>query len=651
MATAEIDDIKLVNGYKFSVLLVNFGTEALKSLLISSIKSPSTLAITLTNNKKHLSGLHRRRLLSNSQWNKLFPPSGLVDLKCFDISLLVLLLRNVFNLPAPKTGWDNKPCPTDVSTEAAVVTIKWYRNNKHAHAVNVGIDKTEFEAYWSDVASALVRLGIDATKINQLKASLVRRESWLKRLYKCNFTSDIKALAGKYHRDTRVWIFAFVERWFINSEESVLVLVANAGMGKSVIAAELCTRMEKDKRLAAKHFCHYSNKLRKNPRTMIQSLTRMLCENVPNFEEALTEHASTVDITDLNLAELFLVLLEEPVNMIADPGFTMLILIDALDECDSEEFVDIIAEHFHLLPKWIKCFVTTRPQSYIEQKLACFNTLVIDASSKENLRDIKKLLEEQLQEFQVNQEDKRVISVLTDQSEGLMLYAYFIVESVKQNVLKLDSVCQFFPKGITSVYNTYFKRLKDNLRVDGEVFFNFLEALAAAADDLPVDLATAILKMDSKKSVMDTVSILLPIRNDRFHVFHKSVVDWLLYKETYGTHTFSVSVDNGHQVLAVQCERIFQRIKDSRNRLDKESPEVSYALRFGLMHMCHLVNRRETFQIYREKLYRFSCDLEIVYAKLSCSSCSVHSLIEEMGLIMKSTDSKGEERDTVNKLK
>lgn len=631
MATAEIDDEKLVNGYKFSVLLVDFGTEALKNLLDSYILPPSTLATTLANKKKLLIKLNKKKILSKPQWDKLFPVTGVVDSKNFDISLLVLLLRNVFNLPAPKTGWDNEPCPTDSSLEAAVATLKWFRNTKHGHAVTSGLATPDFETYWKDVANALIRLGVDASKINQLKVQSVRRESWLNQLYKCNFTSDMRFLAEKYHEDTRTWVFKQLENWFQRREPnaSLLVLVAEAGMGKSVIAAEFGTRKESEKTLAASHFFQYGNKLRQNPRIFIQSLARMLCENVPNFEEILTDHASSIDITDLNLAELFTLLLQEPANMICDPGHNVLILIDALDECESEEVVDIVADHFHKLPMWMKCLVTTRPQNTIEQKLKCLK-LEIDASSEENLRDINKLLEKQLQEFEVSEEYGRVISLLTNQSEGLMLYVHFIVESVKQRTLKLTDVCKSFPKGIASVYLSYFKRLEKSLNVEKQLFTKFLEALAAATGVLPVSIATRILMVDSEEKVENSVSALLPIRYGCVQVFHKSVVDWLSSKEIYGTHEFSVSVIDGHQVLAGQCEHILIRLKKREEFPDNESPEVSYALQYGIQHMLNVVGQRD-------KLYRFSCDLEIVYAKLRSPACSVYSIIDEMALVMQST--------------
>ena len=643
MATSEIDDKALVNGYKFSVLLVNWGTEVLRKLLDARIHShpPSTLATTLAKHRVDLTKLSKKKIITKSQWDKLFPIAGAADSKTFDISLLVALLRNVFKLPAPATGWDNKPSPTDLSLEAAVVTIKWYRNNI-SHSTSAGIDDALFENYWKDVSGALVRLRADAAEINKLKGASVRRESWIKKLYKCDFTSDINYLAGKYHEGTRKWVFRSVEEWFRNreSDERVLVLAAKAGMGKSVIAGQLCTLMEQSGALAAAHFCQYSNTLRQNPRIMIQSMARMLCENLPGFKEVLTGHASAVeDLTDLNLTELFTLVLQEPVNMLADPQRNVMVLIDALDECENTELLDVIATHFHKLPTWVKFLVTTRPQKTIERKLECMKPFVMDASTEENFSDIKKLLEEQLQEFAPSDGYEKVISLLAEQSEGLMLYAHFIIESVKLRILKLNDAVGSFPRGIASVYETYFRRLEHSLKVDRRNFTHFLEALAAAAGTLPVAMATRILQIDSEDRVVHAVSTLLPVNLGSVKVFHKSVVDWLCDKESYRIHKFSVNVSKGHETLAAECEEIYNYLKERKKISPNESPELTYALQYGLQHMFNLAGSSQPG--YREKLYKFSCDLEILYAKLSSPACDVYSIIEELALVRHFIDPTG----------
>jgi adenylosuccinate synthase len=62
-------------------------------------------------------------------------------------------------LAPPGTGWDKLPAASDTSTEADLVRVKFYRNNIFAHISETSIDDSDFEKYWSEIESVLVRLG------------------------------------------------------------------------------------------------------------------------------------------------------------------------------------------------------------------------------------------------------------------------------------------------------------------------------------------------------------------------------------------------------------------------------------------------------------------------------------------------------------
>ena len=72
-----------------------------------------------------------------------------------------MLLRNICGLNPPATGWDALPSPTDLSPEADIARIKFYRNTAYAHATHASIDDAEFDDYWTNLRDAIVRLGGD----------------------------------------------------------------------------------------------------------------------------------------------------------------------------------------------------------------------------------------------------------------------------------------------------------------------------------------------------------------------------------------------------------------------------------------------------------------------------------------------------------
>ena len=152
-------------------LLVDVGSQALRNTF-DSIHPPAGLHGVLTKPPEHriLQSLRRRRILNPTQWDKLYPSSpSSVSSKDFDVTLLILLLRNICGLIPPTTGWDNLPPSADTSVEANIARFKYYRNHVYGNASRASVDDATFNTYWQDISNALVGLGADAAAINTLK--------------------------------------------------------------------------------------------------------------------------------------------------------------------------------------------------------------------------------------------------------------------------------------------------------------------------------------------------------------------------------------------------------------------------------------------------------------------------------------------------
>ena len=107
-----------------------------------------------------LNSLRKKRILSPSQWRKLYPPrKSPVSSKNFDITLVMVLLRTICDLVRPATGWDTLPPAADTTLEAEIVRINCYRNKVYGHASEASVDDPTFNQYWQDIQDALVRLG------------------------------------------------------------------------------------------------------------------------------------------------------------------------------------------------------------------------------------------------------------------------------------------------------------------------------------------------------------------------------------------------------------------------------------------------------------------------------------------------------------
>ena len=140
-------------------LLVGIGTQALRDTF-DAIHALGNLHSVLAAKKPTLQSLRKKKVINHIQWGKLFPaiPNS-VSKHSFDTTLLVILLRNLCGFTAPLTGWDAMPAVTDLSREADIARVKYFRNTVYGHAENASVDDVKFNDYWRDIRDTLVRLG------------------------------------------------------------------------------------------------------------------------------------------------------------------------------------------------------------------------------------------------------------------------------------------------------------------------------------------------------------------------------------------------------------------------------------------------------------------------------------------------------------
>ena len=161
----------------------------------------------------------------------------------------------------------------------------------------------------------------------------------LRKLAKVDTESVIQYHSGKYQEGTRLRIFEKIKLWLedLTSENRVMVISGDAGMGKSVISAIVCQTMRRAGRLSGSHFCQHNKARPRNPKIMLQSLAYQLSEFLPQYKRELVKTLSRnvgEDINNLEVGDLFELLFEEPLRKVNDPGKSLLMVIDGLDESE-----------------------------------------------------------------------------------------------------------------------------------------------------------------------------------------------------------------------------------------------------------------------------------------------------------------------------
>ena len=675
------------NGGKLSRLLIDGGTTVLRNVF-NRHHPPANLAADFNANYLILDNLFRRRVLNGHQWDQLFPPGGAMpDSNTFDITLLFLLLTNICGLAPPPTGWHTKPPASDNSHEANLARVKYFRNVLYGHVTSTGVDTHSFSVLWQEISAVLVALGLQQSEIDRLKAERGGEEGYLdalrdwadceidiktqlkentfkleevhqvvteirqaqlntdqeeeilQKLAKVDTENIIRYHSEKYLGGTRKSVFAKVNDWLKdgNPPNRVMVIAGNAGMGKSVIAAELSKRMLEEGKLSGSHFCQHDKVRHRNPKVMLQSLAYQLSHSLPEYKKCLVKQLSRnlgVEINDLEVGDLFELLFEEPLRRLTDPNSTCLVIVDALDESEYQgrnELLDVIAKCFNKLPLWIRFLVTTRPEINICESLKGLQPLVLEPSDEENLKDIRFLFEKRLSCILQRENHEVIFRKLVQKSEGLILWAQLLTDFITENdlsFLTLEELNCTVPSGISSIFQSYFTRLESELckelKITEDQFLDFLSAITAAREPLPVGFVSKLLfpgKISSAfqrkvSKAITCISSLLPVQDGRVHFFHKSLKDWLSDKIRFSQHNHSVDENEGHRILSGLCIGELDEVKrKSVQHSEQFSDTTKYALQHGVQHILELDEDTRPCSL-EDIVNYYVLDLEIVYAKL-----------------------------------
>ncbi|XP_028410325.1 uncharacterized protein LOC114532938 [Dendronephthya gigantea] len=426
-------------------------------------------------------------------------------------------------------------------------------------------------------------------------------EDLLQNIAKHNFEGKIRKKVKYFLPGTREWLLKNVDDWFTGNEHDskILLLTAGPGFGKSVFAAKICEVFREKEKLAACHFCDFSDGNLRDPMTMLQSLASQMCKNVDGFKEKLLDQLKRPNKIQ-TIKEAFRIYLQNPLDELEleEPS---LVVIDGLDESAADnrsEIVNLIADYFSELPDCIKFLVTSRPEISIA-KLGDLPKINITNSDANNNLDIQIYLESCLPILREKDEDS--YRRLAKMCEGSFLYAYHVQSELQKRSdladLTLDEIVDFLPKGLASVYHAYFRRLEDELKAmnRGNLdVITILQMLAAYKEALPLTFVAHALGLapncrETKtiiNKVNESLSCLLYVDGDSVTIFHKSVVDWLL-AQGYQDHEYTVTVNDGNKLLWLTCEqtikKFIEKIPTSNDLI--ETYGESYALTYGFYHL------------------------------------------------------------------
>ena len=156
-----------------------------------------------------------------------------------------------------------------------------------------------------------------------------------------------------------------------------------------------------------------------------------------------------------------------------------------------------------------------------------------------------------------------------------------------------------------------------------------IELIVAAHEPIAVGMVVALLGWDNAQQarVLEATGLLFPVRDGKFHVFHKTIVDWLTAEIAEGSSVkqpaadFHVERGNGHGLFAAGFTVWLGGAR---------AEDAPYWLRHGVSHLCHAGRAQEAAEVYATDLGLLCQRLD---AGLLASVATDHIVLTKSGAI------------------
>lgn len=409
--------------------------------------------------------------------------------------------------------------------------IQWHqfvdwKNIKEGH--KKGPKGEDWESFFDERMSNIRENLIEAQRIKVFGDLQRLKEILEPRTFEADIISKIKDFYG------RKWLFELCDYWLNSTANRLFWLKGSPGVGKSCFAAKLVH--QSNSAIVGFFKCEFqgNKSSEESASECIKTLAYQLAARLPDYRMKLL-YQQQVDkdkVQKKTADDLFSFLISEPLNVSGKiPEATRLaIVIDALDEAGRNDgtnaLADLIYKHVDKLPPWLGIIVTSRPEPYLVQQLARFDTTLIEGGTEQNLQDLRDYLGERLDPQIIQPKRAKVINQIIEKSGGTFLYLKMIEKDKTLDLSKPESL----PTGIDDVFMRDFRRYFPNQREYGQGIEPFLRLMAAAPGPFPVDLARDLLGWTSRDittKVIQPLGSLLQEKNSEFSFFHKSLSDWL----------------------------------------------------------------------------------------------------------------------------
>ena len=471
--------------------------------------------------------------------------------------------------------------------------------------------------------------------------------------------ADIDYYWQRYDRDTRRWLLNDFDAWFIVPDQSrAYVLLGDAAVGKSVMAAVIAKRAKNDGNLAAAYFCRHYDGTRRDPRYLLGTVAYQLSNCNNEYNKTVGEETGIQNMlanAKLGVHELFTKLLEEPLRKCRSCE-RKLVVIDALDEAEywsREDFLDLIMNRFPLLPTWLVFFITSRPEDTVQLRLRTYNPCVriCAGNSKsagfyqEHEQDIQQFLEKRVNFSTLPYSSKEI----AEKCNGMFLYAFYIVEILK-NPGRLNR--DMFPENINDYFRKNFKRVYET--VGGDFYKKLFGCVLVAPSPLPISFISFLLQREDcvldRQEVIDAVSQFVRITNQTFTFLHSLIPTWLIDEQKASRRLF---IDRNEanayfrNIIVTFLDNFLLEESGNYNPSFDKSDSVNYILDVGFRFLYK-------FCVHDSGVSKtvFNCltNYQFLQQRIQGNKVGIYALIDDLECSILSLKFDGKNKKTLNEI-
>ena len=455
------------------------------------------------------------------------------------------------------------------------------------------------------------------------------------------------------HPGTRFDLLHQIDEWADNpAGKGIYWLQGKAGTGKSTISRTVAHKFATEKRPVARPVASFFFKRGEGDRGKAAQFFTTIAAQLVRQSPAMAEHVRNAIQADPTVPEKglnvqFDKLILEPLKKVhgdtKDPLKNMVVVIDALDECDNENdvnhIINLLSQATALTSVCLRFFVTSRPESPIrvgfKRISGSYTDRVLHDIPVEH--DIEAFLKYEFTRIRdhydrILPEDlslpsdwpgQKNIQILVQMAVPLFIFAATVCRFVNDRtwsdpVAQLTKVLDYQTRTSDSELDkldaTYLpilnqlivkttglerKRLVDQFRnVVGSIIL-LAEPLSRSSLSRLLDISTAAIagRLNSLHSVLNIPSN----PNAPIKLFHLSFRDFLVKPNNRDTNEFWVDEKEIHRKLATRCFKLLDRLTEDicdlqmpgkpREDIDKQiidrclPPEVQYACLYWTYHL------------------------------------------------------------------